>query len=146
MTSFRKDTRDGVYGLLTGFQSANPTMLEHTYRRRPGSFPDKISAFVGNLNESMEPRTLLSQRNITPTVVFVMKLTEPSHEQSDVMDLIVDAFITYANARPHAISSQTVCVVRGVDDSVEQEAEGTVYPSVVVTFDTIALEGRGYNP
>lgn len=145
MTTFRKDTRDGVYGLLSGFQSANPTLLHHIYRRRPGSFPDDRTGFVGSMPETMEPRTLLSQRNMTPTVVFVMKLSEPSHEQSDEMDELVDAFITYANARPHAISSQTVCVVRGVED-VELEAEGTFYPAAVVTFDTIALEGRGYNP
>jgi hypothetical protein len=145
MTTFRKDTRDGLYTLLTGFQSANPTMLTHTYRRRPGSFSDRISAFVGSLPETAPSNTLLSQRNITPSVVFVMKLTEPSHEQSDEMDLVVDAFYTYANARPHAISNQTVCVPRSVED-VELEAEGTFYPAAVVTFDTIALEGRGYDP
>jgi hypothetical protein len=61
------------------------------------------------------------------------------------MDLVVDAFYTYANARPHAISNQTVCVPRSVED-VELEAEGTFYPAAVVTFDTIALEGRGYDP
>jgi hypothetical protein len=142
VTTFRKDTRDGVYALLTGFQTANPTMLHHTYRRRPGSFLDKISAFVGSMPETANPNTLLSQRNMTPSVVFVMKLTEPAHEQSDSMDLVVDAFYTYANARPHAISNQTVCVPRSVED-VELEAEGTFYPAAVVTFDTIALEGRG---
>lgn len=142
MTTFRSDTRDGVYGLLTGFKAANPTLLEHVYRRRPGSFPDNRTGFVGSMPETMEPRTLLSQRNMTPSVVFVMKLTEPAHEQADAMDDLVDAFITYANARPHAISNQTVCVPRGVED-VELEAEGTPYPAAIVTFDTIALEGRG---
>ena len=145
MTSFRADTRDGVYGLLTGFKAANPTLLLHVYRRRPGSFPDDRFGYVGSMPETMEPRTLLSQRNLTPTVVLGMKMKEPASEQADAMDELVDAFITYANARPHAISSQTVCVVRAVED-VELEAEGTFYPAAVVTFDTIALEGRGYNP
>lgn len=145
MTSFRSDTRDGLYTLLTGFQTANPTILHHTYRRRPGSFPDKYTGFVGSLPETLEPNTLLSQRNIAPSVVFVMKLTEPSHEQSDQMDDLVDAFITYANARPHAISNNTVLRVRGVED-VELEAEGTFYPAAIVTFASLALEGTGYNP
>lgn len=145
MTTFRSDVRDGLYGLLTGFQTANPTLLHHTYRRRPGSFPDKVSGFVGSMPETSEPNTLLSQRNMTPSVVFVMKLSEPSHEQSDAMDDLVDAFWTYANARPHAVSANTVCVPRTAED-VELEAEGTFYPATIVTFGTIALEGRGYDP
>ena len=59
----------------------------------------------------------------------------------DAMDDLVDAFITYANARPHAVSNQTVCVPTAVED-VELEAEGTFYPAAIVTFGTIALEGR----
>lgn len=145
MTSFRSDTRNGLYTLLTGFQAANPTQLTHTYRRRPGSFPDMISAFCGAMPETSNPRTLLSQRNITPTVVFVMKLTEPSHEQSDELDDIVDAFWTYSLARPHSISNNTVCVPRSAQD-IELEAEGTFYPGVEITFDSVALEGRGYDP
>jgi hypothetical protein len=47
-------------------------MLTHTYRRRPGSFPDRISAFVGSMPETAPSNTLLSQRNLTPSVVFVM--------------------------------------------------------------------------
>ncbi len=81
---------------------------------------------------------------MTPTVVFVWAWGDEM-EIADVRDDVVDAFLDYATARPHAISSQTVCVVRGVED-VELEAEGTFYPAAVVTFDTIALEGRGYNP
>lgn len=145
MTTFRSDVRDGVYGLLEDFQTANPSTLAHIYRRRPGSFPDKVSGFVGSMPEESNPNTQLSQRNMTPSVVFVMKLSEPSHEQSDAMDDLVDAFWTYANARPHAVSSNTVCVPRSAED-IELESEGTFYPATVVTFATIALEGRGYNP
>ena len=141
MTTFRSDVRDGMYSLLTGFQTANPTLIHHVYRRRPGSFPDRYSGFVGSMPETMNEATLLSQRTMTPSVVLVMKLTEPSHEQADAMDDLVDAFITYANARPHAVSNQTVVVPRGVED-VELEAEGTFYPAAIVTFSSIALEGR----
>lgn len=141
MTTFRSDVRDGIYGLLTGFQAANPTLIHHVYRRRPGSFPDRYSGYVGSMPETVaHTGGSLSQRTMTPNVVLVMKLTEPSHEQSDAMDDLVDAFITYANARPHAVSNQTVVVPTGVED-VELEAEGTFYPAAIVTFSSIALEG-----
>lgn len=142
MTTFRKDTRDGLYSLLTGFQTANPTMLAHTYRRRPGSFPDAISAFVGSMPETIvHTGGSLSQRTMSPSVTFVMKMTEPASEGADDMDLVVDAFITYANGLPHAISNQTVVLPVGVEDT-EEDAEGTFYPAAVVAFNTIALEGR----
>lgn len=141
MTTFRSDVRDGIHGLLTGFQTANPTLIHHVYRRRPGSFPDRYSGYVGSMPETVAHNGgSLSQRTMTPNVVLVMKLTEPSHEQSDAMDDLVDAFITYANARPHAVSNQTVVVPTGVED-VELEAEGTFYPAAIVTFSSIALEG-----
>lgn len=142
MTTFRSDVRDGIYALLMGFQSANPTLVEHTYRRRPGSFPDKRTAYVGSMPEVIaHTGGSLSQRTMTPTVVLVMKLSEPPSETADSMDDLVDGFITYANARPHAVSNQTVCMPTGVED-VELEAEGTFYPAAVVTFGSIALEGR----
>jgi len=142
MTTFRSDVRDGIYGLLTGFQTANPTLLHHVYRRRPGSFPDKYTGFVGSMPETVaHTGGSLSQRTMTPSVVLVMRLTEPANEQADAMDDLIDAFITYANARPHAVSNQTVCVPTAVED-VELESEGTFYPAAVVTFGTIALEGR----
>lgn len=141
MTTFRSDVRDGIYILLTGYQAANPTLIQHTYRRRPGSFPDKLSAYVGSMPESIaHTGGSLSQRTMTPTIVLVMRLSEPSHEQSDAMDDLVDGFVTYATARPHAVSNQTVCVPTGVED-VEIDSEGTLYPAAVVTFSTIALEG-----
>jgi hypothetical protein len=142
MTTFRKDTRDGLYGLLTGFQTANPTMLIHIYRRRPGSFTDKTTGYVGSMPESIaHTGGSLSQRTMTPSIVFVMRQSEPASETADAMDLLVDAFITYANGLPHAISNQTVVLPVGVED-IEVDAEGTPYPAAVVAFNTIALEGR----
>lgn len=142
MTTFRSDVRDGIYGLLTGFAAANPTLVHHTYRRRPATFPDKYSGFVGPMPETVR-HTGLSQRTITPSVVFVMKFTEPSHQQSDAMDELIDAFVTYANARPHAVSNQTVVYPTTVEDVELEEGPNVLYPAAIVTFTTIALEGHG---
>lgn len=141
-TTFRRDTRAGLYTLLTGFQTANPTMLAHTYRRRPGSFPDKSTGYVGSMPETItHTGGSLSTRTLSPTIVLVMRMTEPATEGADAMDDLVDAFVAYCNARPHAISNQTVVVPDGVED-VELDAEGTFYPAAIVAFSAVALEGR----
>lgn len=141
-TSFRSDVRGGLYTLLTGFQTANPTLIEHTYRRRPGSFPDKRTGYVGSMNESIRHDSGIRQRTMVPTVVLVLKLSEPSSETADAMDDLVDAFLDYCSARPHAISDNTVTAPTSVED-VELEAEGAFYPAVVVSFgDTVIQEGR----
>jgi hypothetical protein len=142
-TTFRADTRTGLYGLLTGFQTANPTMLHHTYKRRPGSFPDKFSGYVGSMNESIvHTGTTIRQRTLAPTIVLVGRLTEPSEEMADDMDELVDAFLDYCSARPHAISNTTITVPTAVED-VELDVEGTYRPAAVFTFgETIAMEGR----
>lgn len=142
MTTFRSDVRDGIYSLLTGFASASPTLIQHTYRRRPGSFPDKLSAYVGSMPESIgHTGGAIAIRTMVPTVVIVMKMTEPASEGADAMDDTVDAFLTYAYVRPHAISSSTMCRPVGCED-VELDDSGTLLPAVVVSFNSVAAEGN----
>lgn len=142
-TTFRANTRTGLYALLTGFQTANPTLLHHAYSRRPATFPDKISGYVGSMPESIvHTGTTIRQRTMAPTIVLVARLSEVVSEQADAMDVLVDAFLDYCSARPHAISNQTVTVPTSIED-VEIDAEGTFYPAAVFTFGgTIAQEGR----
>lgn len=142
-TTFRSDVRDGLYGLLTGFQSANPTLLHSAYRSRPGSFSDKWVAYVGSLSEPVITHTQgIRRRQMSPQVVLVGKMSEPSSETAVSLDDIVDAFLDYCTARPHAISTGTVIAPTSTED-VELEAEGTFYPAVIVTFgDAVIQEGR----
>lgn len=141
-TTFRAATRTGLYGLLTGFQTANPTLLIHTYRRRPGSFTDESTGYVGSMNESIRHDAGIRARSLAPTIVLVLRQSEPSSETADEMDTLVDAFLDYCSARPHAINNDSVTAPTSVED-VELDAEGTFYPAVIVTFgDTLIQEGR----
>lgn len=141
-TTFRADTRDGLYGLLTGFRTANPTLLINVHRRRPGSFTDEATGYVGSMNETIRHDAGIRARSLAPTIVLVLRQSEPASETADDMDTLVDAFLDYCTARPHAISDGTVTAPTSVED-VELDAEGTFYPAVIVTFgDTLIQEGR----
>lgn len=55
---------------------------------------------------------------------------------------MIDAFLDYASARPHAITNSTVTSPTAVED-VELEMDGAAYPASIVTFgETLILEGR----
>ena len=140
-TTFRSDVVAGYYAMLTGFAAANPTMLEHAYRTRPRSFSDRPLAFVGPRNESIAHTQGTRQRTMTPTIVFVWAWND-EQETADIRDDLIDAFLDYATARPHAVSNQTVTSPTGVED-VELEMDGAPYPASIVSFgETLILEGR----
>ena len=141
MSTLRNDLVAGLYGLLTGFLAANPTSLNSVYRSRPASLGDRPLAFVGLRNERINHTgQVLFQRQPTPNVAFVWASGADQRELADVRDDVVDAFVTYAIARPHAISNQTTCSPTGVED-VELEMDGAFYPASIVTFEVFGLEG-----
>jgi hypothetical protein len=141
-TTFRSDVRGGLYALLTGFQTANPTLLHHVYRRRPGSFPDKFSGYVGSMPEAVAHDSGTRRRTMAPTVVLVGRMTEPASEMADDLDDLVDLFLDYCTANPRAAGNDTVVAVTAIED-VELDVEGTFRPAVVFTFgDTLIQEGR----
>lgn len=140
-TTIRNDFVAGLYGLLTGFQTANPTMILDAFRSRPASFGGRPLAYVGTRNETIRHTgQVLFQRDPKPNVVFVWAAGADQREIADVRDDVVDAFVGYAMGRPHAISNQTTCSPVGVED-VELEMDGAFYPASVVTFEVFSLEG-----
>lgn len=141
-TTFRADTRQGAYDLLAAFAAANPTFTLACYRSRPAAFGDRPLAYVGDLDEQINHTgTSLYQRTLSPQFVFVWASSADRAELADVRDDVVDAFIAYAMAHPHAISNRTVTTPTRVQD-VELELDGAFYPASIVTNgDTLALEG-----
>lgn len=143
MSTFRADVRAGGLGLLTGFAAANTSYDLSVWPYRPAAFGDRPLAYVGDLDETINHTgTTLYQRVIDGfQLVFVWAPQTSPDEIAPVRDAIVDAYITYAMARPHAISNQTVTAPTRVQD-VELELDGAFYPASIVTHgDTLALEG-----
>lgn len=142
-TTFRSDVAAGLYAMLVGFQAANAGMVNAVFRSRPASFGDRPLAYVGPRNEDVNHTgNVLFQRRMTPTVAFLWAPSADQRELADVRDDVVDAFLAYALARPHAISNTTVTSPTRVED-VELELDGTFYPASIVTFgDSLSLEGQ----
>lgn len=140
-TSFRSDVRAGMYDLLAGFLAANPTMLNSAHRARPRSFGDRPLGFVGPLPETIVHTAGTRIRTMAPTVVLVWAWDD-EQEIADIRDDVIDAFLDYATARPHAVSNSTVTSPTAVED-VELDMDGAPYPASIVTFgETLTMEGR----
>jgi hypothetical protein len=141
VTTFRSDVAAGMYGLITGFIAANPTMLNAGYPARPRAFGNRPLAFVGPRNESIIHTMSTRQRTMSPTIVLVWAWDDEM-EVAAIRDDVIDAFLDYATANVHAVSNQTVTSPTGVED-VELEMDGAPYPASIVTFgETLTLEGR----
>jgi hypothetical protein len=142
VSTFRADVRDGAKALLDAFAAANASYNLATYRVRPAAFGNRPLAYVGAMDETINHTgQSLYQRTLSPEFVFVWASSADRLELADIRDDIVDAFITYAMARPHAVSNQTVTTPTRVQD-VELELDGAFYPASIITHgDTLALEG-----
>jgi hypothetical protein len=143
VTTFRADVRTGALGLLTGFAAANTGYNLACYAYRPAAFGNRPLAYVDSLDETINHTgTTLYQRTLDGfQLVFVWAPQTSPDEIAPVRDQIIDAYIGYAMARPHAISNFTVTSPTRVQE-VELELDGAFYPASIVTHgDTLALEG-----
>lgn len=140
-TTFRKDTRAGLYGLLTGFKAANPSMLGSALTARPEGFTgDYPIGFVESQPEQISHTAGVRTRLMTPTISIVAEKALNAEEQ-DAFDLIVDAFLDYCTANPHIVTG-TIWDRMAVEDY--DEAIGEQYrPAVRFTFGNLTIqEGR----
>lgn len=142
-TTFRRDVTNRLVDLGNDFKSANPTLVYRVYPRRPPGFTGDLPAiYVGTHNENIRHTAGLRIRTMEPQLVLVGKPTGSETEISDEMDTLVDEFLDYLTAHPHAISSNTVTSPTSVRD-VELELDDVIYPAAVITLgETIAQEGR----
>ncbi len=142
-TSFRRDVTNNLVAMATDFQNAYPLLLLRVHARRPKGFTGDLPAvYVGSHNETLAPTVGRWSRQMEPQLVLVGNSTGAPEEIADEMDTLVDTFLDWANARPHAISSNTVAWPATVRD-VELEIDDVVYPAAVVTFTALSAEGRG---
>jgi len=141
-TSFRSDVRAQLYALGLAFATANPTLLKRFYSVRPGAFNELRCGYIGPLSETVTHSAGIRRRTMSPQIVLVDHLREPASETADALDDLVDAFLDYVTARPHAISNTTLTSVTAIED-IELDGEVTSYPAVILTLgETIIQEGR----
>ena len=126
------------------FIAANPTLAIRVYPRRPGGFTGDLPCmYVGNHNESILVDSGIWQRTMELQMVLVGHPTGTPDEVADEMDTLIDAFLSYATANPHALGTNTVMGSRITVRDVELELDNVVYPAAVVTLgESISAGGR----
>lgn len=139
-STFRNDIRAGLKTILDDFQTANPTLLRHTYKARPASVGDLPAAYVGNMPEVAQHVHGIRVRELSASVTF-LDLISDATEVTDRMDDLVDAFLDYLTDRPH-ITSATVWDRVTVDDG-ELDYDGALYRAVTFGGINVTIhEGR----
>lgn len=140
-TTFRADSRAGLVALLTGFQTANPTMLGSVLPARPEGFTgDYPIGFVDSQPETIVHDSGTRTRTMTPAVAVVAEKTLNAEEQ-DRFDLLVDALVDWFTANPHIVAG-TIWDRMAVEDYAEVIGE-QYRPGVRFTFGNLSIqEGR----
>ncbi len=141
-TTARRDITTGLVNLGEDFKSANPTLLQRVYPRRPGGFAGDLPAlYIGAKNEALRHDSGTRMRVLEPQLVLVGNPLGSLNEMTDEMDTLVDTFIDYLTLHPHAGGSNSNIEPVGVRD-VELEMDDVVYPTAVIDCRFEVLEGR----
>lgn len=133
---FRTDMRTAAFTLLQGFKTANPSLLQHIYSARPGSLHPPC-AFIGSIGEPEIGRTAQIRSRAPRVTIFFVQGAYDNAETADRQDVIVDAFLDYADERIHAAGANTLTEMTSTED-VELEHRGpngpVYYPATQVTL------------
>jgi hypothetical protein len=146
-TTFRSDYRTALATLLDGFKAANPTLVQHVYRARPGSFHPPL-AYVGTLNEPAINFTSGTRRRLIRAQFALVQGLYDNAETADRMDVLADAFIDYLTANPHAINSRSVLTPISAEDvelvipPAGPDKPQLVYAATLLTVESDLVEGR----
>lgn len=136
--------RAGCKTIIDTVQTANPTLIAHTYDHRPASFRTPC-AFVDNIIRT--PLVNLDsgtwQRELQAEVHLVNKLVsndQAADEQDVLSDLFEDAFATTPNAAS-LTGGRIVMRYVGIDGHEETDGNAT-YACTVLTARGLILLGR----
>lgn len=145
-TTFRADLRTALHTLLDSFHTANPTLVQHTYRARPGSFHPPL-AYVGLFTEpTIRFTSGLRTRLLRVQLVLVQGLYDNA-ETADRQDVLADSFLDYLTANPHAVNPRSVLTPTGMEDvelvvPAVGDKPAIPYAATIVTVETDMAEGR----
>lgn len=145
-TTARQDARAGLYALLTGFHTANPTLLYSAYLSRPAGFsPELPAGFVGAMNEpTIRHDSGTRQRNFGLEIVLIDNFSPSNEAQAYRLDALVDAFVDYCTANPQIVA-HTILAPTSVSEGEITIAGGTqsiTYRAVSVAIQFTIMEGR----
>ena len=133
--------RSGAKTVIDSVQTANPTLLAHTYDHRPQSFRTPCAFVDNNITQPViDHDSGTRRRDLVAAVHIVNKLIsndQAADEQDVLVDLIVDAFTD----QPRAASSASLIEPVSVDGHEEQDGDASYACSIVLVRGRIQ-EGR----
>lgn len=141
MSTFRAQLRAGCKTVIDSVQTANPTLIAHTYDHRPSSFRTPAIFVDNNITQPTITHDAGTRaRDLLAAVHIVNKLIsndQAADEQDVLVDLVVDAF----TAQPRAASNASLIEPVSVDGHDETDGEASYACSIVFVRGRI-LEGR----
>lgn len=141
---FRADIRAAAVTLMTGYSTANSGALRQIYPGRPRSIYAP-TGFVDTINESSILYTA-GPRNRNPSVGIILIQSEfDSEEAVTAQDALVDGFIDYVTANPHAAGARTLVTIAEVQDLPNYQpdwiADAPFYFASRLTLEGLISEG-----
>ena len=141
-SSFRAQSVTGIYGTLTDFATANPTMLAAVYVARPrGAVASALPhAYIGDRPESIVHANQIRQRALAVSVVLVDSV--PDNAEALVrMDQLIDGLVDAFTRDYHSASGYSITVETGSIQIPDEEPGASLYAEVLTISSTIG-EGR----
>lgn len=139
-TTFRRDLRAALYGVLFEFHAQNTDLLRAVYTARPEGISELPAAWVGNIDETITHTSGTRERALRPSVVIVDNLAENT-STLDRLDILVDELVDRFTAAVRRIPTTVIEPVSVTDG--EFTIGDTTYRTVEIGFDRTSIrEGR----
>ncbi len=128
----RATFRTALIGILTDFQTANPTMLRQVYAARPATFYPPC-AYVGQFSEPTIEHEFGNRqaRSLRGQLVIVHGVYE-NRETLESLDVAADALITYL-ASQHARADATKLLQAISAEDADLVIAETTYAATLIT-------------
>lgn len=139
-TTWRRDMRAAIFGVLEEFWFQNPDLLRGAHRARPEGFGELPVAWVGAMPETITHDSGTRQRSIRPTV-WIADHISSNEEAVARLDVIVDELTDRYTSAVRRIPTSIIQQV-GVEED-EIEVGDAHYLVVRLLFDrSTIVEGR----
>lgn len=139
-TTFRRDVRAALLGVITEFHVENPGLLRAAYAARPEAISEVPAAWVGDIPETIQHDAGTRERALRPTIVVAGAIGENA-EVIRAMDEVVDELIDRFTAAVRRVPTSIIQPVSVTDGEIAV-GEG-FYRTAEIGFDrTTIREGR----
>ena len=144
-TGFRQAVQYGIAGIVTTFQTANPTIIRSVKTVRPGSY-GTVSLpcfFIGDLTEQITHANGVRTRTMAGFSAYLVDNLGTIEDSNDRMNFAADALTDLFTLNYHAAGGLAIFQQTGTSDSEATDGKGVILPAMEFMFaETKIAEGR----